>query len=90
MDLGIYIVQARCRHQCHARFSHRSRGAETTTGFFNETEGNNQVHLKLPTARHLDATTSFNGNGNYFKAEGSKGWFEMTKGAFRGTAGARD
>ena len=83
MDLGIYIVQAAMQATNATPVSVTAHEEpKQRPDFFNETEETIKFNLNFPNGATLDATTSFNGNGNSFKAEGSKGWFEMTKGAF--------
>jgi len=83
MDLGIYIVQAAMQATNATPVSVTAHEEpKQRPDFFNETEETIKFTLNFPNGATLDATTSFNGNGNSFKAEGSKGWFEMTKGAF--------
>ena len=50
--------------------------------FFNEVEETLRWTMNFPNGATCDAVTSFNGSGNNFRAEGSKGWYELTNNAF--------
>ena len=83
MDLGIYIVQAGMQATNSTPVSVTAHEEpKLRPEFFTETEETIKFTLKFPNGAKLDGTTSFNGNGNYFKAEGANGWFEMTRGSF--------
>ena len=83
MDLGIYVVQAAMQAANAAPVSVTAKEEpKQRPDFFNETEETLKFTLNFPNGATLDGTTSFNGNGNNFRAEGSKGWFEMTRNAY--------
>ena len=83
MDLGIYIVQAAMQATNAAPVSVTAHEEpKERPDFFNETEETLKFTLNFANGATLEGTTSFNGNGNSFRAEGSKGWFEMSRGAF--------
>jgi len=50
--------------------------------FFNETEETIKFTLNFMNGATLEGSTSFNQSSNNFRAEGNKGWFEITRGAF--------
>jgi glucose-fructose oxidoreductase len=88
MDLGIYIIQAAMQATNAAPVSVTAHEEpKQRPDFFNETEETIKFTLNFPNGATLDASTSFNGNGGSFRAEGSKGWFEMTRGAFNYNGG---
>jgi len=88
MDLGIYIIQAGMQATNATPVSVTAHEEpKQRPEFFNETEETIKFTLNFPNGATLDGTTSFNGNGNDFKAEGNKGWFEMTRGAFNYNGG---
>lgn len=88
MDLGVYIVQAAQQATNENPISVTAHEEpKERPEFFNETEETIKFTLNFPSGATCEGTTSFNGNGNYFKAEGSKAWFEMTRGAFNYSGG---
>lgn len=88
MDLGIYILQAGMQATNAVPVSVAAHEEpKLRPDFFNETEETIKFTLNFTNGATLEGTTSFNGNGNYFKAEGTKGWFEMTRGAFNYNGG---
>jgi len=83
MDLGIYIVQAAMQAANANPVSVTAHEEpKQRPDFFNETEETLKFTLNFANGATCEGTTSFNGQGNNFRAEGSKGWFEMTRGAF--------
>lgn len=83
MDLGIYVVQAAMQAANAAPVSVTAHEEpKLRPDFFSETEETIKFTLNFPNGATLDGSTSFNGNGNNFRAEGSKGWFEMSRNAF--------
>jgi glucose-fructose oxidoreductase len=88
MDLGVYIVQAaqQAANENPTSVTAHEEPKERPE-FFNETEETIKFALKFPGGSTCEGVTSFNGNGSYFKAEGSKAWFEMTRGAFNYSGG---
>ena len=88
MDLGVYIVQAAQQATNENPISVTAHEEpKERPEFFNETEETIKFTLNFPSGATCEGTTSFNGNGNQFRAEGSKGWFEMTRGAFSYSGG---
>jgi predicted dehydrogenase len=88
MDLGVYIVQAAQQATGETPISVTAHEEpKQRPEFFNETEETIKFTLNFPSGATCEGTTSFNGNGNYFKTEGSKAWFEMTRGAFNYSGG---
>ena len=88
MDLGIYVLQAASQAANAYPVSVTAHEEpKLRPDFFNETEETIKFTLNFANGATCEGTTSFNGQGNYFKAEGSKGWFEMTRGAFNYNGG---
>lgn len=83
MDLGVYIVQAaqQATNEHPVSVTAHEEPKERPD-FFNETEETIRFTLNFPGGATCEGLTSFNGNGSSFRAEGSKAWFEMTRGAF--------
>ena len=83
MDLGIYVVQAAIQAANANPVSVTAHEEpKQRPDFFNETEETLKFTLNFANGAMCEGTTSFNGQGNNFRAEGSKGWFEMSRGAF--------
>lgn len=83
MDLGIYVVQAgEQATNSIVKSVTAHEDPKKRPDFFNEVEETIKFTLKFANGATLDGSTSFNAQGNTFRAEGSKGWFEMTRGAF--------
>jgi len=83
MDLGIYVLQAAIQAANASPVSVTAHEEpKQRPDFFNETEETLKFTLNFANGATCEGTTSFNGQGNNFRAEGSKGWFEMNKGAF--------
>jgi len=83
MDLGIYVVQAAIQAANANPVSVTAHEEpKQRPDFFNETEETLKFTLNFANGATCEGTTSFNGQGNNFRAEGSKGWFEMSSGAF--------
>jgi glucose-fructose oxidoreductase len=83
MDLGIYVVQAAIQAANADPVSVTAHEEpKQRPDFFNETEETLKFTLNFANGATCEGTTSFNGQGNNFRAEGSKGWFEMSRGAF--------
>jgi glucose-fructose oxidoreductase len=88
MDLGIYIVQAAAQAANENPVSVTAHEEpKQRPDFFNEVEETIKFTLNFPNGSTCEGTTSFNGSGNSFRAEGSKGWFEMSRGAFSYSGG---
>ena len=88
MDLGVYILQAAQQATNENPISVTAQELpKERPDFFNETEETIRFTLNFPSGATCEGTTSFNGNGNQFRAEGSKAWFEMTRGAFNYSGG---
>lgn len=90
MDLGIYVVQAGEQATNSTVKSVTAHEApKLRPDFFNEVEETLNFTLNFASGAKLDGSTSFNGQGNTFRAEGNKGWFDMTRGTFsyRGAVG---
>ena len=78
MDLGIYIVQGACMATGQtpiAVMAHEE--PKQRPDFFTEVEETIDFHLEFPDGAVLNATTSFNHDGDNFRAEGSKGWIDF-------------
>jgi len=89
MDLGIYVVQAASQAANANPVSVTAQEEpKQRPDFFNETEETIKFTLKFASGATCEGTTSFNGQGNNFRAEGSKGWFEMSRGAYSYNGGA--
>ena len=83
-DIGIYLIQGACMAQ----------NGETPIAvaakelpklrpdFFNEVEETMQFSLKFANGSRFDGLASYNGFGDYFRAEGEKGWIEFRQHAF--------
>jgi glucose-fructose oxidoreductase len=88
MDLGIYVVQAAIQAANANPISVTAHEEpKQRPDFFNETEETLKFTLNFANGATCEGTTSFNGQGNNFRAEGSKGWFEMSRGAFSYSGG---
>ncbi len=90
MDLGIYVVQAgEQATNSRVKSVTAKEDPKERPDFFNETEETIKFTLNFGNGAVLDGSTSFNQQGNHFRAEGSKGWFEMRNGAYnyRGNKG---
>ena len=88
MDLGIYVVQAAIQAANANPVSVTAHEEpKQRPDFFNETEETLKFTLNFANGATCEGTTSFNGQGNNFRAEGSKGWFEMSRGAFSYSGG---
>ena len=88
MDLGIYVVQAAIQAANANPVSVTAHEEpKQRPDFFNETEETLKFILNFANGATCEGTTSFNGQGNNFRAEGSKGWFEMSRGAFSYSGG---
>ena len=88
MDLGIYVVQAAIQAANANPISVTAHEeSKQRPDFFNETEETLKFTLSFANGATCEGTTSFNGQGNNFRAEGSKGWFEMSRGAFSYSGG---
>jgi len=88
MDLGIYVVQAASQAANANPVSVTAHEEpKPRPDFFNETEETIKFTLKFANGATCEGTTSFNGQGNNFRAEGSKGWFEMNRGAYSYSGG---
>jgi glucose-fructose oxidoreductase len=88
MDLGIYIVQAAAQAANANPVSVTAHEEpKQRPDFFKETEETIKFTLNFANGATCEGTTSFNGSGNSFRAEGSKGWFEMSRGAFSYSGG---
>ena len=88
MDLGIYVVQAAIQAANANPVSVTAHEEpKQRPDFFNETEETLKFTMNFANGAFCEGTTSFNGQGNNFRAEGSKGWFEMSRGAFSYSGG---
>lgn len=88
MDLGIYVVQAAIQAANANPISVTAHEEpKQRPDFFNETEETLKFTMNFANGAFCEGTTSFNGQGNNFRAEGSKGWFEMSRGAFSYSGG---
>ena len=91
MDLGIYVVQSASMAANAWPISVTAKeDPKQRPDFFNEVEETLRWTMNFPNGARCDAVTSFNRSGNNFRAEGSKGWYELTKNAFNynGAVGA--
>ena len=83
MDLGIYVVQSACMAANAWPVSVTAKeDPKQRPDFFNEVEETIRWRMNFANGATCDGVTSFNGSGNSLRAEGSKGWFELTKNAF--------
>src|SRR5215470_8312219 len=81
MDLGIYVVQAAVQAANANPISVTAHEEpKQRPDFFNETEETLKFTLNFENGATCEGTTSLNGQGNNFRAEASKGWFEMSRG----------
>jgi len=88
MDLGIYIVQAAIQAANANPVSVTAHEEpKQRPDFFTETEETLKFTLNFANGATCEGTTSFNSQGNNFRADGSKGWFEMNRGAFSYSGG---
>jgi len=91
MDLGIYVVQSASMAANAWPISVTAKEEpKERPDFFNEVEETLRWTMNFPNGATCDAVTSFNRSGNNFRAEGSKGWYELTNNAFNynGAVGA--
>src|SRR6185369_1965992 len=83
MDLGIYVVQSASMAANAWPISVTAKeDLKQRPDFFNEVEETLRWTMTFPNGATCDAVTSFNRSGNFFKAEGPKGWYELSKNAF--------
>jgi len=83
MDLGIYVVQSALMAANATPVSVTAKeDPKLRPDFFNEVEETIRWTMTFPNGATCEATTSFNRSGNNFRADGDKGFFELTKGAF--------
>jgi glucose-fructose oxidoreductase len=83
MDVGIYVVQAASMAANATPISVSAKeDPKQRPEFFNEVEETIRFSMNFPNGATCDAVTSFNRSGNWFRAEGAKGWYELSKSAF--------
>jgi glucose-fructose oxidoreductase len=83
MDLGIYVVQAASMAANATPVSVMAHEEpKQRPDFFTETEETLVWTMNFANNATCQATTSFNRNGNMFRAEGEKGWYELSRSAF--------
>ena len=87
MDLGVYIIQAACMIAGTPIAVTAAEGAKLKPELFNEVEETIYFTLHFANGATCNATASFNGRADRFRAEGDKGWLEFPDKAFtyRGT-----
>jgi len=91
MDLGIYLIQGACMATQETPVSVLAREEpKKKPDLFNEVEESMRWSMNFPGGAVADFFTSFNDNGDQFRAEAPRGWFELTEHAFtyRGMKGA--
>lgn len=83
MDLGIYVIQAASMAANATPVSVSAQeDPKQRPDFFNEVEETIRWTMNFPNGAKCEAVTSFNRSGNFFRAEGAKGWYELTRSAF--------
>jgi glucose-fructose oxidoreductase len=84
MDLGVYLIQAACMAQNHAApiavTAHEE--PKTRPDISKDTEEALTYSLEFANGARADFFTSYQGSGDQFRAEGSKGWIEFKEKAF--------
>jgi glucose-fructose oxidoreductase len=83
MDLGIYVIQAASMAANATPLSVSAHeDPKQRPDFFNEVEETIRWTMNFANGARCEAVTSFNRSGNTFRAEGTKGWYELTRSAF--------
>ena len=84
MDLGVYLVQAACmaaNNQAPTAVTAKEN-IKTKPEIFSDVEEGIDWTMEFPGGAVCDVSTSYQGSGDRFKAEGDKGWIEFKQRAF--------
>lgn len=89
MDVGIYSLQAACYVTGEEPVGITAKEApKTDLKRFAEVEETISWTMEFPSGARAECRTSYNEEGNYFKAEAEKGWFELSPAfSYRGVSG---
>lgn len=83
MDLGIYVIQsASMAANAYPISVQAHEEPKERPDFFNEVEETIRWTMNFANGAKCEAVTSFNRSGNFFRADASKGFYELTKSAF--------
>jgi glucose-fructose oxidoreductase len=78
MDVGIYPIQAACRAALAQPIAVTARELpKQRPEFFKEVEETIEWEMEFPDGVTCSASSSYNRNNNFFRAEGAKGWIEL-------------
>jgi glucose-fructose oxidoreductase len=78
MDVGIYVIQAACRAALAQPVSVTARELpKTRPELFNEVEETIEWTMQFPGGVTCEASSSYNRNGDFFRAEGAGGWIQL-------------
>jgi glucose-fructose oxidoreductase len=78
MDLGIYLVQGACMAAGQTPVAVTAHEEpKLRPDFFTETEETIDFNLEFPDGAVFNGVTSFNQDGDNFRAEGDKGWIDF-------------
>jgi glucose-fructose oxidoreductase len=78
MDVGIYVIQAACRAALAQPVAVTARELpKTRPELFNEVEEAIEWKMEFPGGVTCEASSSYNRGGNFFLAEGEKGWIRL-------------
>jgi glucose-fructose oxidoreductase len=84
MDLGVYLVQAACmaaNNQAPLSVTAKEN-VKTKPEIFAEVEEGIDWTMEFPGGAVCNSSTSYQGSGDRFRAEGEKGWIEFKQQAF--------
>ena len=78
MDLGIYVIHGACMAaNADPVYVTAKEGPKLKPELFNEVEETISWELEFPKGEKSSGYTSFNGRGNNFRLDGTKGWIEF-------------
>jgi glucose-fructose oxidoreductase len=78
MDLGIYLVHGACMATGSTPvYVTAHEEPKLKPELFNEVEESLRWTMEFPNGARLEASTSFNGEGNQFRVDGKKGWIDF-------------
>jgi glucose-fructose oxidoreductase len=78
MDVGIYVIQAACRAAMAQPVAVTARELpKTRPELFNEVEETIEWTMEFPGGVTCEASSSYNRGGNFFFAQGEKGWIRL-------------
>ena len=78
MDVGIYVIQAACRAAMAQPVAVTARElTKTRPALFNEVEEAIEWTMEFPGGVTCEASSSYNRDANFFRAEGGRGWIRL-------------